>query len=316
MSLTLIEQAYQLILDNVYDLQSQLSTHFFDALIEQNALYLDGTSELESIRTRQQQIRNLKLTAEDWRRTFQFLLLKGAQTDKLQANHQFTPDSLGFILLFLLETLTDKKQLSVIELGSGTGNLAFTLLHNSQKELTIKGIELDDLLIDLSASMAEIMGSSLTLFQGDAVRPQFLEQSDVIISDLPVGYYPDDSIASRYQVAAPDGHTYAHHLLMEQALNYLAPGGLAIFLAPNDLLTSPQAPLLKKWLSSTAHLLGLVTLPDNLFGHQQLGKSIFILQKQADQTKETFVYPLSSLKDPEILKAFKTAVTNWATNGH
>ena len=57
--------------------------------------------------------------------------------------------------------------------------------------------------------------------QEDAVRPQILKESDVIISDLPVGFYPNDKIAQRYQVAAKLGHTYAHHLLMEQSLNRL-----------------------------------------------------------------------------------------------
>ncbi len=39
----------------------------------------------------------------------------------------------------------------------------------------------------------------------------------------PTGYYPDDAIAQRYQWRAPEGHTYAQHLMMEQALKYLKP---------------------------------------------------------------------------------------------
>lgn len=313
MTATLIEQAYDLLLTNTQTIQTDLATHFYDALIEQNAYYLGAEGASSAISQNNAKLRQLELTAEDWRRVYQFLLLKGAQLDKLQANHQFTPDSLGFILLFLLETLTAKSALDVLEIGSGTGNLALTLLNNASKQLDYLGIELDDLLIDLSASMSEVMGADLHLVQGDAVRSQLLRESDVIISDLPVGYYPDDAIASRYQVAATGEHTYAHHLLMEQALKYLKPEGLAIFLAPTDLLTSPQATLLKEWLSSQASLLMVVTLPDDLFGSKQLSKSIFILQKQADKTRETFVYPLVSLKDPEVLRDFMAAVKEWAT---
>lgn len=69
-------------------------------------------------------------------------------------------------------------------------------------------------MIDLSASIAEVLDSDAQFIQEDAVRPQILKESDVIISDLPVGFYPNDDIAKRYKVANSDEHTYAHHLLM------------------------------------------------------------------------------------------------------
>lgn len=51
------------------------------------------------------------------------------------------------------------------------------------------GMEVDDLLIDLSASIAEVVNSVAVYIQGDAVRPHILKESNVIISDLPIGYY-------------------------------------------------------------------------------------------------------------------------------
>ena len=99
-----------------------------------------------------------------------------------------------------------------LEVGSGTGNLAETIVNNSRLTLDYFGLAVDDLLIDLSASIADVMESSVVFAQGDAVRPQVLKESDLIVSDLPIGYYPDDAIAQRYQVASSEGHTYAHHL--------------------------------------------------------------------------------------------------------
>ncbi len=66
-----------------------------------------------------------------------------------------------------------------------------------------------------------------------------LKESDVIISDLPVGYYPNDEIASRFTVAATGEHTYAHHLLMEQLLKYLKKDGIAIFFGTTNLFDKP-----------------------------------------------------------------------------
>lgn len=306
-----IEKAYELILENAQLIENDLKTHIYDALIEQNSFYLGSPGASDHVAKNNEALAALSLSKEEWRRAFQFVFIKAGQTEQLQANHQFTPDSIAFILLFLLEELSSNDTLDILEIGSGTGNLAQTLLNNSKKSLDYLGIELDDLLIDLSASIAEIIGSSARFIQEDAVRPQILKESDVIISDLPVGYYPNDDIARRYQVASPKEHTYAHHLLMEQSLKYLKQGGYALFLVPSNLLTSQQSDLLKKWLTDYAQVMALVTLPETLFGHPSNAKSILVLQKKAEKEGETFVYPLTDLQNPEIIRHFMTEFKKW-----
>ena len=306
-----IEKAYGYLLENTQIIQNDLQTNFYDALVEQNAIYLDGQTELTLVKENNQRLKDLNLNKEEWRRSFQYLLMKAAQTEPLQANHQFTPDGIGFLLVFLVDQLASSDQVDVLEMGSGTGNLAQTLMNNCQRSLDYLGLEIDDLLIDLAASMAEVMKADVNFAQGDAIRPQVLKESDVIISDLPVGYYPDDAIASRYQVASPQGHTYAHHLLIEQSLKYLKPGGVAIFLAPNDLLTSEQSPLLKKWMQDHAQVLAMVTLPENLFRSANLAKTIFVLRKQEEAVVQPFVYPLTDLQDQEDLMKFRESFQNW-----
>ena len=306
-----IEKAYGYLLENTQTIQNDLQTNFYDALVEQNAIYLDGQTELTLVKENNQRLKDLNLNKEEWRRSFQYLLMKAAQTEPLQANHQFTPDGIGFLLVFLVDQLASSDKVDVLEIGSGTGNLAQTLMNNCQRSLDYLGLEIDDLLIDLAASMAEVMKADVNFAQGDAVRPQVLKESDVIISDLPVGYYPDDAIASRYQVASPQGHTYAHHLLIEQSLKYLKPGGIAIFLAPNDLLTSEQSPLLKKWMQDHAQVLAMVTLPENLFRSANLAKTIFVLRKQEEAEVQPFVYPLTDLQDQEDVIKFRESFQNW-----
>ncbi|MFQ6174448.1 class I SAM-dependent methyltransferase [Streptococcus anginosus] len=307
-----IEQAYALLLENVQEIQNELLTSFYDALIEQNGSYLDGNIELDSVRQNNEKLKALKLSKEEWRRAYQFLLMKAAQTEPLQANHQFTPDSIGFILTFLIDQLSKKGYIDILEIGSGMGNLAETILNNTQKNVDYLGLELDDLLIDISASIADVMDAKVSFVQGDAVRPQVLKESDVIISDLPVGFYPDDSIAARYEVASTQDHTYAHHLLMEQSLKYLKSGGYAIFLAPNDLLTSSQSDLLKKWLQKHAQIVAMIALPESLFGNAAYAKTIFVLKKQDEQAVKPFVYALSDLQNQADLLTFSEKFQNWS----
>ena len=306
-----IEQAYTYLLENVQIIQNDLATSFYDALIEQNGIYLDGQTNLDQVKKNNQALKRLALRKEEWLRTYQFLLMKAAQTEPLQANHQFTPDAIGHLMIFLMEQLWTAEDLSLLELGSGMGILGASFLTSINKKVDYLGIEIDDLLIDLAASMAEVMDLQMAFVQGDAVRPQVLKESDIIVSDLPVGYYPDNQIASRYQVAAEDEHTYAHHLLMEQSLKYLKTGGYAIFLAPSNLLTSPQSDLLKSWLTEQAQLVAIIALPEDLFAQGAQSKTIFVLRKKAGEGLEPFVYPLTSLRDPEILLEFKENFQNW-----
>ena len=307
-----IEQAYTYLLENVQIIQNDLTTNFYDALIEQNGSYLDGQTELEQVKTNNQALKRLALRKEEWLRTYQFLLLKAAQTEPLQANHQFTPDAISQLIIFLIEQLWPAKEVSILELGSGMGILGASFLTSISKKVDYLGIELDDLLIDLAASISEVMGLPAVYVQGDAVRPQILKESDVVVSDLPLGYYPDDQIASRYQVAAKNEHTYAHHLLMEQSLKYLKKDGYAIFLAPSNLLTSPQSELLKHWLRENAQIVAMISLPEDLFAQVTQSKAIFVLQKKQDKDLEPFVYPLASLREPHILMDFKEKFQIWS----
>ena len=306
-----IEQAYTYLLENVQVIQSDLATNFYDALVEQNSIYLDGETESEQVKENNQALKRLALRKEEWLKTYQFLLMKAGQTEPLQANHQFTPDAIALLLVFIVEELFKEEEITILEMGSGMGILGATFLTSLAKKVDYLGVEVDDLLIDLAASMADVIGLQAVFVQGDAVRPQMLKESDVVISDLPVGYYPDDAVASRHQVASSQEHTYAHHLLMEQGLKYLKSDGYAIFLAPSDLLTSPQSDLLKGWLKEEASLVAMISLPENLFANAKQYKTIFILQKKSEIAVEPFVYPLVSLQDASVLMKFKENFQKW-----
>ena len=306
-----IEQAYTYLLENVQVIQSDLATNFYDALVEQNSIYLDGETELNQIKENNQALKRLALRKEEWLKTYQFLLMKAGQTEPLQANHQFTPDAIALLLVFIVDELFKEEEITILEMGSGMGILGATFLTSLDKKVDYLGMEVDDLLIDVAASMADVIGLRAGFVQGDAVRPQMLKESDVVISDLPVGYYPDDAVALRHQVASSQEHTYAHHLLMEQGLKYLKSDGYAIFLAPSDLLTSPQSDLLKGWLKEEASLVAMISLPENLFANAKQYKTIFILQKKSEIAVEPFVYPLVSLQDASVLMKFKENFQKW-----
>ena len=76
-------------------------------------------------------------------------------------------------------------------------------------------------------------------------------------------------------------------------------------------MTSPQSDLLKSWLTDQAQLVAIVALPEGLFAQGAQSKTIFVVQKKVVEGFEPFVYPLASLRDPEILLEFKENFQNW-----
>ena len=153
-----IEQAYTYLLENVQVIQSDLATNFYDALVEQNSIYLDGETELEQVKENNQALKRLALRKEEWLKTYQFLLMKAGQTEPLQANHQFTPDAIALLLVFIVEELFKEEEITILEMGSGMGILGATFLTSLDKKVDYLGMEVDDLLIDLAASMADVIG--------------------------------------------------------------------------------------------------------------------------------------------------------------
>ncbi|MCL2114155.1 MAG: class I SAM-dependent methyltransferase [Streptococcaceae bacterium] len=308
MNMDKVAQAFELVIANIEKISEELDTDFYDAFVEQNATYLGSAqlSKLSVLTENNDKLRQLSLNRMEWQKLFQFVLLKGAQVAPMQANHAMTPDAIGVIFNFIIEHLNKNSELRLIEFGSGTGNLAETLLVNLQKKVDYVGFEVDDLLLDLAASMSEIIGTNATFMQLDAVQSQVIAPADVVISDLPIGFYPDDKTASHFEVRERSGHTFAHHLLIEQSFKYLKEGAFGIFLAPEDLLTSNQGELLKKWISTHGSIMAVITLPKSLFNADS--KAIYLLKK-GTASHATFVHPLSSLTDRESLQNFMTEFT-------
>lgn len=323
MQIEKIEQAIDLITFNAQTIQNELSTDFFDALIENNVYYKAYLEGEKFELTNQEVINNfniiqsLELTSEELRKVFQLVLVKGYQTTPIQANHSLTPDSIGFILAYLINTLVKKDKINLIDFGSGTANLTQTIEFGlpPKKLGNLTGIEVDELLIDLSASIADLTESRINLIAMDAVQFKTVD-ADVIISDLPIGFYPKDEIAAHFQVYSDKEHTYSHHLLIENAMNNLNEGGFGIFIAPLTLFDSAQSDLFAKWLKKSAYLQMVVNLPDSLFKGKQVQKVIYVFEKpsESNEQKPTFVYHLTDLKAPEVLKEFMTKINYWLTD--
>lgn len=331
MYLDKIEEAFYLYLEGVQLLQGALKTSFLDAYIENieniNDEYqvrvLDGVPDqatVAKLQTTYQKIKAIELLPEEKRKLSQLLLLKGMQTEPLQANHQLTPDSIGFLFVFLLEQLYPDKTKSyhLLDLTVGMGNLLLTLLTNLKQsgyQIEATGVDNDETLLAIASSNSQWIGEAVSLFHQDSLQDLLVDPVDMAVGDLPIGYYPIDENAQRFTTGVKNGHSYAHHLLLEQSMHYVKEEGFGLFLLPSNFLETEQSGQFKAWLAEKeAFLQGVIQLPDELFKSKAAQKSILLLQragKSVKQVPEVLVAKLETLKDPKAVVAFFDEFKAW-----
>ena len=329
LSQTDVEKGFQFFLESVELLQKALDTSFFDAYIENGENLIDNgkvrvidgvpsKEEVEKIESLYEQLLHLSLKQEDKRKITQLVLLKGSMAESIQANHQLTPDGIGFLFVYILEQLAKEQvSLSLLDPSVGTGNLLYTVMSNLNLagiKSTGFGVDVDDTLLSVAAVNNEWLDLDVSLFRQDSIDPLLIDPVDFALSDLPIGYYPFDEKVEEYLVAASDGHTYAHHLLMEKAMHHVKEGGFGLFLVPSNLLETEQASFLTNWLKEKIYLQAVLQLPSTLFSQKGIGKSILIVQNKGENSKqasEVLLAELPSLKDNQAVLTFINEFRAW-----
>src|SRR5690625_7439311 len=114
----------------------------------------------------------------------------------------------------------------------------------------------------------------IEFFHQYILRPLLLDPVDLVVSDLPVGYYPDDVRANDFELKASEGHSYAHHLFIEQSLTYTKSAGYLILLIPESLFDSNQSDNLHQLLQEKTHIIGVLGLPETILSCKTDIKSV------------------------------------------
>ena len=251
---------------------------------------------------------------EQKRKAIQLAILKGMK-GSTQQNHHMTPETIALLVKYLVEKLTvNKEVLRIFDPVSGAGNLLLTVVGALDKQVDAFASEIDPTLNRLALSGANLQKIDVEFFQQDSLRPFLLDPVDMIIADLPVGYYPDDVRAGEFELKADDGHSYAHHLLIEQSINYTKDGGFLTLIIPETLFESDQSDKLHAFIHENAHIVGLLQLPETAFKSKHHAKSILILQKKGKDThapKQPLLVKLPSLKNTNAMEDILRQMNNW-----
>ena len=258
-----------------------------------------------------------ELKKEEIRKVIQLTILKSMK-GATQQQHLITPDTVAMFIGYVAQKLGHKNEkMRIFDPASGTANLLTAVINQLGMDVTAYGSEIDPTLIKLGLMNANIQKTEIEYFHQDSLQPFLLEPVDLIISDLPVGYYPDDIRASQYQLNVTDGHAYSHHLFIEQSVHYTKDGGYLLFVIPNFLFDSDQADKLHVYLQQHVHIVGLLQLPTSIFASEKQAKSILILQKKGKDTKapkQALMAQLPSFKDIRASEQIVEKMNQWFKN--
>jgi site-specific DNA-methyltransferase (adenine-specific) len=317
-----VEELFTIMNETALILQEELSCTYLEAVAETGENLFQGSVLQEELNefskkklAKMYQTAQLeKYQKEELRKAYQLAILKGMQQN-IQANHQMTPDSVGMLVSYLVNKFMREPSYTLLDPAVGTGNLLTTILNQlNSKQVDAIGIDIDDLLIKLAYVNANLQKHPIELFNQDSLELLYVDPVDAVVCDLPIGFYPNDERASSYEIKADTGHTFAHHLFIEQSTRYVKDGGYLFLIIPNGLFESEQAAKLHQFIKSHLLIQGVLQLPESMFKSKQLAKSIFILQKKKAgivPPKQALLVQLPTLSNSVAMTTILSNIDSW-----
>ncbi|WP_334330302.1 class I SAM-dependent methyltransferase [Companilactobacillus sp. HBUAS59699] len=315
-------------------LKKSLGTSYVDALAENLTNIADGHVYVENGAPDEEtvkqldkiynELKELRLTQAQLKQAITVNIIKDQKVDNVEVNKLMTPDMIGLIAsLIAFEILNSegKKTLNLIDPTVGTGNFLIEFIQQLQQagdfQINSAAIDNDDSLLSLSKAFSEVMNINLDAYHQDGISEWEVTDIDMAIADLPVGYYPIDENAAKFKTKSDEGHSYAHHLLIEQTMNNLNDGGVGIFIVPSQIFQTDQAKKLSEWMVSSVYLQAVLDLPSNLFASKEAQKAVVVLQKHGGNSKQADNVLMGTIPDtnnPKLFEGFKDQLQEWARN--
>ncbi|QWG46947.1 class I SAM-dependent methyltransferase [Bacillus mycoides] len=319
-----VETLFSIFDSSTVVLRKELDVTYLEALVETGDNLFEGAilqeelseSTIERLNREYSTFNEETYKGEEIRKAFQLAILKGMK-EGVQANHEMTPDAVGMFVSYLFHKfMQGQKEITVLDPAIGTGNLMTTVFNSAKEELEMSGfgVEVDEVLIKLALVNANLQKHAIEFFHQDGLAPLYIDPVDAVVSDLPIGYYPNEIGASEYTLKADEGMSYAHHLFIEQSVKHTKEGGYLFFLVPNFIFESDQAPKLHAFIKETCFIQGLLQLPVSMFKNEKNAKSIFVLQKKGQDVimpKQALLVELPKFSNMKAMENMMEQLNTW-----
>ena len=172
---------------------------------------------------------------EDIKKAYQFLLLK-ALKELNNPSYDITPEVITMYVSHILECLYNNEKISVADFASGSGNFLINLSALSKGEYELTSVDVDNNYARLQQNIFNLLETNVEIINQDALKPLNIKKQDVIISDVPFGYYADEDNSLNYKLCSAEGYSLNALLFIEQAANYLNDNGVGVLVVPKKVL--------------------------------------------------------------------------------
>ncbi|WP_353990190.1 class I SAM-dependent methyltransferase [Pediococcus argentinicus] len=324
-----IEQLFNVMDKSTDLLQKDLDVDYLDAVIETGDNLVSDEVQIEDGKPSKETVIELEklyesidisdFSAEEIRQALQLILIKANKKERIQTNHQFTPDAIGILFTYLIEALPIEEPKTVFDPAVGTGNLLATVLNSLKKSgvplVSGIGVDNDDTMLSIASMAFALQHLDVDLYHQDVLDELFVGKPDVAISDLPVGYYPIDERVKDYHTSNPKEHSFVHHLMIEQTMATIDDGKFGIFLVPENLFQTEEAKKLLSYFHDRVYFQAVLNLPVKMFADKRARKSIIILQKvggNAKQAEQVLLGDFPEFNDKEKMANFLGDFKAWS----
>ena len=250
---------------------------------------------------------------ETIRKVYQFLLLK-ALKELNNPSYDITPEVITMYISHLIECIYGDKKVSITDLASGSGSLLINIAALVKGEKEITSVDVDSNYVRLQQNICNILETNVEIINQDALKPLNIKKQDIVISDVPFGYYADEDNSLNYKLCSTDGYSLNALLFIEQAANYLDENGVGILVIPKKVLELEDN--FKKYLEEDINLNAVITLPDEMFKNVSQQKAIILITKKG-QTRlpnQVFLAQIPSFQNKASYAKFIEEFNEWLEN--
>ena len=259
-------------------LESDLTTHYDE---EADAKLLRIYSRLS----------DKDFTPEDIRKALQSIIIRG-----LNEEHEVqdvTPDTIGFLMAYLISRLHQGREVSILDPLAGTGNMLLSIESHLNMNVSLFAIENSKLKINILKSMADLCQTIVEIYFQDTLNIK-MKDMDFVVFDIPTSYTLDP---------------YFPYYLVLHHLESLKDDGYMIGLLPNDFFEHDNDMMFKEGLSKIGRVYGIIELPDSFF--KSSPKSIIIFKKNTLKDKNCLMVKLPTFDDEGAFDNVLQQIEDW-----
>lgn len=244
---------------------------------------------------------------EEIKKVYQFLILK-ALKELQNINYNITPEIIGVYIAGLVSEIFGEKKITLMDLASGSGNIILSLKDKIAEGSEITSVDVDYDYVRLQENIYNLLEQEVSIINQDALKPLNIQFQDVIVSDVPYGYYTDEDNSLNFKLCSKEGYSLNSLLFLEQATNYIKDSGVAILVMPKEIMNFDNN--VKRFIESDINFNAFIVLPESMFKNKEQQKVIVLATKKEQKILPKQVF-LAEIPDFQNKQGYVTFINNF-----